>query len=540
MVSNLTINPYNINLEQDWTVIFFSKNGQFKPTQEKQFISKTQDAIQLNFAYPSNIYELLLMLKSHNPYTILNIGTADFSTIELEDLLNTINIQQNSIPFYNILWTSTNSNSLDLNIFNKLNFNDIRNESQLETIFNLVLQVSIKNQLSIIKQNSLNQPIKSSKLKITNQLFLQIKKLKELFYPTHCNRNSINLNHNDSKEQRNEIELRNTELEKAFKKSSINHIKLQKILYQSELQKKELANVLNEIRQKNEELLTQNEEITAQRDQIEQQNEEIQAQRDVALRQQEEIRDNLMYARRIQQALLPPADLINQLLPNHFILNRPKDIVSGDFYWISQNRFKTVIAVADCTGHGISGAMMSMLGTAFLNEIINKNDITNSSQILEQLRERVITSLHQEISNNIEYSRDGMDIAVCIIDIVDNTLEYSGANNSLYLIRENELIELKADKMPIGIHEFCSVPFTTHKTEIKSGDSIYLFSDGFPDQFGGNNGKKLKYSKFKEILQSLEFVDITKRGLTLNQFFNGWKGDLEQIDDVLVVGFKIA
>lgn len=539
MVNNLTINPNNFNLEQDWTVIFFSKNGQFKSTQEKLSKSQTHDLNLFNFDYPNSLNELLIKLKVQNPFTILNIGTADYSNLELEDLLATFTIQHNSIPIYIILWTSAD-NIINSKIINEYRINDVRSDSDLETNFNWVLQVSIKNQLSIIKQNTLNPPIKISRLEIPNQLSFRIKKLKELVSPNNSKRNPFSRNHFDYEEQRHEIELRNVELEKAFKKSSINHIKLQKILYQSEVQKKELAHVLNEIRQKNEELLTQNEEMTAQRDHIEQQNEEIQAQRDVALKQQEEIRDNLMYARRIQQALLPPVDLINQLLPNHFILNRPKDIVSGDFYWISQNRFKTVIAVADCTGHGISGAMMSMLGSAFLNEIINKNDITNSSQILEQLRERVITSLHQEISNNIEYSRDGMDIAVCIIDIVDNTLEYSGANNSLYIIRENELIELKADKMPIGIHEFCSVPFTTHKIEIKSGDSIYIFSDGFPDQFGGNNGKKLKYSKFKEILQSLEFVDIDKREITLNQFFNAWKGDLEQIDDVLVVGFKIA
>jgi|GEM_PF-6639945 len=539
MVNNLTINPNNFNLEQDWTVIFFSKNGQFKSTQEKLSKSQTHDLNLFNFDYPNSLNELLIKLKVQNPFTILNIGTADYSNLELEDLLATFTIQHNSIPIYIILWTSAD-NIINSKIINEYRINDVRSDSDLETNFNWVLQVSIKNQLSIIKQNTLNPPIKISRLEIPNQLSFRIKKLKELVSPNNSKRNPFSRNHFDYEEQRHEIELRNVELEKAFKKSSINHIKLQKILYQSEVQKKELANVLNEIRQKNEELLTQNEEMTAQRDHIEQQNEEIQAQRDVALKQQEEIRDNLMYARRIQQALLPPVDLINQLLPNHFILNRPKDIVSGDFYWISQNRFKTVIAVADCTGHGISGAMMSMLGSAFLNEIINKNDITNSSQILEQLRERVITSLHQEISNNIEYSRDGMDIAVCIIDIVDNTLEYSGANNSLYIIRENELIELKADKMPIGIHEFCSVPFTTHEIEIKSGDSIYIFSDGFPDQFGGNNGKKLKYSKFKEILQSLEFVDIDKREITLNQFFNAWKGDLEQIDDVLVVGFKIA
>ncbi|MFA6401595.1 MAG: SpoIIE family protein phosphatase [Salinivirgaceae bacterium] len=539
MVNNLTINPYNFNLEQDWNVIFFSKNGQFKSTQEKLFVAQTQEENQLFYYYPSNLNDLLTLLKSQNPFTIVNIGTADYSTLELEDLLATLTNQQNSIPLYIILWTSANSNPINSKSINGHRFNDIRSDSELEANYNWVLQVSIKNQLSIIKQNTLNPPIKSRLRIIPNRISFR-KKLKELVSPTNSKKNRISLNYIDYEKQRHEIELRNAELEKAFKKSSINHIKLQKILYQSELQKKELATVLNEIRQKNEELLAQNEEMTAQRDQIEQQNEEIQAQRDVALKQQEEIRDNLMYARRIQQALLPPADLINQLLPNHFILNRPKDIVSGDFYWISQNRFKTVIAVADCTGHGISGAMMSMLGTAFLNEIINKNDITNSSQILEQLRERVITSLHQEISNNIEYSRDGMDIAVCIIDIVDNTLEYSGANNSLYLIRENELIELKADKMPIGIHEFGSIPFTTHKIELKSGDSIYIFSDGFPDQFGGNNGKKLKYSKFKEILQSLEFVDIDKREVALNQFFNAWKGDLEQIDDVLVVGFKIA
>jgi serine phosphatase RsbU (regulator of sigma subunit) len=429
---------------------------------------------------------------------------------------------------------------LQSNLIDDLRFIENLNPQFIQTISTLVFKSCFCN-FSLYNEYS---PEIGSKV---DQLIKNNKKLQELIGQSTLEQKRL---HNERiliEQQSLSVEARNTELEKAFKKSSINHIKLQKTFRENELQRQKLEELLAELQEKNQTMETQFHEIMTQRNYIEQQHEEIQSQRDMALKQrdkiaeqQEEINDNIQYASRIQQALFPQKELMDALLPKHFVLNKPKDVVSGDFYWISQNRSKTVVAVSDCTGHGISGAMMSMLGTAFLNEIINKNDVTNSSLVLEQLRERVISTLHQDISKNIEYSRDGMDISVCILDIIDYSLEYSGANNPIYLIRNGELFEYKADKMPIGIHEFYNEPFHTHKIELIIGDSIYMFSDGFADQFGGSKGKKLKYKNFKNILVELEQTPLENRSSKLNKIFEDWRGEQEQIDDVLVIGFTIV
>ncbi len=261
-------------------------------------------------------------------------------------------------------------------------------------------------------------------------------------------------------------------------------------------------------------------------------------QHDLISVQQNEIKENITYARRIQKAMLTPEMMMKQIIPNHFVLNKPKAIVSGDFFWVAQNKNFTVIAVADCTGHGISGAMMSMLGIAYLNEIVNKDNIINSSTILEQLRERIINSLHQEYSHDISFSRDGMDISICVIDILENTMEYSGANNPIYVYRKDELIELRPDKMPIGIHEFFEESFSSQSLDLEENDTVYMFSDGYADQFGGSKGKKLKYKKFKELLKTANEKSIHQQEEFLNREFDLWRGEHEQIDDVIVLGYR--
>jgi serine phosphatase RsbU (regulator of sigma subunit) len=344
-----------------------------------------------------------------------------------------------------------------------------------------------------------------------------------------------------------EIIEQNTQLVKSFKRSSLNHIKLQKLLKENETQRAVLEKALEENQLKSSALENKNKEIVEQKDKIEEQTFELESQRDQAVfqrdliqHQQDEIKDNIQYSSRIQAALLPQKDLMQQLLPMHFVLNKPKDIVSGDFYWVTQNRNNTILSVADCTGHGISGAMMSMLGTAFLNEIVNKNDITRPNLILDQLKERVISSLHQKACSDINHSRDGMDIAMCKIDILDLTLEYAGANNPVYIIRKGELIELKPDKMPIGICELEEDKFNIQHMELEYNDMVYLFSDGFADQFGGDKGKKLKYKRFKELLIEVAEMDMSKQLTMLENAFHSWCGDYEQIDDVMVLGCRIV
>ncbi|MCK4663760.1 MAG: DUF4154 domain-containing protein [Bacteroidales bacterium] len=255
-------------------------------------------------------------------------------------------------------------------------------------------------------------------------------------------------------------------------------------------------------------------------------------------RQKQEILDSINYASRIQAAVLPPEEFLTKILPeNFFILNKPRDVVSGDYYWMALKDDKIVIAVADCTGHGVPGAFMSMLGISFMNEIIKKDDVINADEILNLLRDNVIKSLHQ--TGESGESKDGMDIALCVLDLDKNILQYSGAYNPLYLIRNKELLQFKADKMPIGIHIHKERPFTNHVIDIQKDDSIYIFSDGYVDQFGGEKNSKFKIKPFKQLLIDIQDKTMNEQKEILNKTIEKWKGSYDQIDDILVMGIKI-
>lgn len=286
------------------------------------------------------------------------------------------------------------------------------------------------------------------------------------------------------------------------------------------------------IKQKDNILLAQQkEEIAAQRDLVMQQRDQIQ-------RQKEEITDSIHYASRIQQAILPPEEIRAQILPEHFILFKPRDIVSGDFYWITRRNGKTVVTAADCTGHGVPGAFMSMLGVSFLNEIVNKEQILHADQILNRLREQVIRSLHQ--TGREGESKDGMDISLLVVDDASGMLEFAGAYNPCYIVRNGEVTELKADRMPIGIYsEKGNVPFSCQTFQLQKDDSIYLSSDGYEDQFGGPEGKKLKAKAFKDILLKIYTLPASEQLAYLDRFFGEWRNGYDQVDDVLVIGIKI-
>ena len=253
--------------------------------------------------------------------------------------------------------------------------------------------------------------------------------------------------------------------------------------------------------------------------------------------QKKQITDSIEYASRIQTAILPPGDYISKIIPEHFILYKPRDIVSGDFYWITHKDGKIVIAAVDCTGHGVPGAFMSMLGFAFLNEIVNKETELKANSILNQLRDYVKASLHQ--TGKEGEAKDGMDIALCIIDPDNFKMQYSGAYNPLYLIRNQEFISLKADRMPIGIHIIEKGSFTNHEIDIQKGDIVYIFTDGYIDQFGGPKSRKFKLKPFKELLISIKDKPMSEQKEILETEFAKWKGNHEQIDDVLVMGIKI-
>ena len=283
--------------------------------------------------------------------------------------------------------------------------------------------------------------------------------------------------------------------------------------------------------------------LQQQNKKINQQKAEIEAQRDLAHEQKKDITDSIEYAKRIQSALLPPLSFIKRNLPEHFILFKPRDIVSGDFYWMMNKNGKIIIAAADCTGHGVPGAFMSMLGTAFLNEIVNKI-IENkhvyslqANEILNQLRSYIIDSLHQSEANN--ESKDGIDMSLCIIDSEKQKLQFSGAHNPLYIIKNNKLQVIKGDRMPVSIHKKADVPFTNHEIDFSQDDIIYMFSDGFYDQIGGPNDRKFMSRKFQELLLDIHKNPMEQQKEILNKTLEDWRGDNIQLDDILVIGIKL-
>ncbi len=269
---------------------------------------------------------------------------------------------------------------------------------------------------------------------------------------------------------------------------------------------------------------------------LEEQNIEIKQQRDQIFQQKQEITDSIQYASRIQNAILSPDNMLDKL-QDHFILYKPRDIVSGDYYWMTLKDNKTIVAVADCTGHGVPGAFMSMLGISFMNEIVNKSDTTEASEILNQLRGYVISSLGQ--TGEEGEAQDGMDLALCVIDLNARKIQFSGAYNPLYLIRNGKLIEYKPDKMPIGIHKEKNDPFSNHDIDVETGDALYMFSDGYVDQFGGTRQKKFMTKNFKELLLRINKKSMKEQGDILDNTIMEWMDDVEQIDDILVMGLRI-
>lgn len=307
------------------------------------------------------------------------------------------------------------------------------------------------------------------------------------------------------------------------------------ISYNSFKQKKK-ANILLttqkvEIEIKNKELAEQNEEIKSQRD-------EIETQLDLLAIQNKDITDSIYYARFIQQALLTSVEVIENSNLKSFILYLPRDIVSGDFYWFKKIKNYLYFTAADCTGHGVPGAFMSVLGISLLNEIVGKRDLNPPAQILDELRKRIKKSLKQDkVSNEIG---DGMDMAFCLYDTETKKLRFSGANSPLIIIRENNIVEYKADRMPIGIHPKDSISFTNYEIQLEKDDTIYIFSDGYFSQFGGVEGKRFTIKRFKELLLEVSQNPVNYQEQILEDKLHAWQNGKEQIDDILVVGIRVA
>jgi tetratricopeptide (TPR) repeat protein len=266
----------------------------------------------------------------------------------------------------------------------------------------------------------------------------------------------------------------------------------------------------------------------------------IEEQKDIVEMAHQEIKDSITYAKRIQNAILPAVKLVKEYLKESFILYQPKDVVAGDFYWMEQvapagnnNETKVLFAAADCTGHGVPGAMVSVVCNNALNRSVREYGLTDPGEILNKTREIVVA----EFEKSEEEVKDGMDIALCSLE--GNKLQYAGAHNPLWIIRNGAIIETKANKQPIGQFDHPK-PYTTHSFDLEPGDAIYIFSDGYVDQFGGEKGKKLKSKAFRELLLSIQDKAMEEQKTIIDEAFNSWKGDFEQIDDVCVIGVKIG
>lgn len=233
-----------------------------------------------------------------------------------------------------------------------------------------------------------------------------------------------------------------------------------------------------------------------------------------------------------------PSEELDKILPSHFVLNKPKDIVSGDYYWVAQKNNRLIIAVADCTGHGVPGAFMSIMGINFLNEIVNKAEFPRANEILNELREHLIKSLGQ--TGQRDETKDGMEMALCVVDFDNKQIQFSGAFRPLYLISDGELKVINGDRMPIGIYNEEEVSFTNKEIPFRENDIIYLFTDGYADQIGGLNRKTFKSRKLKELLKEISHKTMNEQKLFLREEHEIWRSGQEQIDDIMILGVKLS
>lgn len=291
------------------------------------------------------------------------------------------------------------------------------------------------------------------------------------------------------------------------------------------------------LNEKNEEISAQSEEIATQRDNLEVMNTEITLQRDKIADQHNEITASINYASRIQRAILPSQEVLGKIFPEYFVLYRPCQIVSGDFYWFKQVKNILYIVAADCTGHGIPGAFMSMLGLSLLNETISPRDVNPPHETLNELRKRLKKTLHQTGEKGEQ--QDGMDIALCMIDLETKMVQFSGAYNPFFLVRNNELTILKGDRMPIGVYPKDNESFTVKEIQLLPNDSFYLFSDGYVAQTSDNNLEKFKALRFKDTLLTMQDKPMAEQKDILESTFDSWKGNQDQVDDILVIGVRV-
>jgi serine phosphatase RsbU (regulator of sigma subunit) len=264
---------------------------------------------------------------------------------------------------------------------------------------------------------------------------------------------------------------------------------------------------------------------------------EVNKQKELVEEKNKEITDSINYAQRIQQNILTSDSYFKKHTTDFFILFKPKDIVSGDFYWALNHERKFVVMTADCTGHGVPGAMMSMMGINFLNEIVNEKQISSPAEILNQLRRDIIKALNSE--DSVFEAKDGMDCCLCSFDFENLKLYYSNANNKFYIIRDSKLILSETNKMPVGAGHNISQGFEGYCFDLQKNDIVITLTDGYADQFGGPKGKKFKYKQLEDLLISFNYLPMNELKIKLNEAVETWRGSLEQVDDICIIGIQV-
>lgn len=306
---------------------------------------------------------------------------------------------------------------------------------------------------------------------------------------------------------------------------------------QPEIAKKIISALTRRLRNQNESIIGQlrnrEEELTRL---VDERTKELKVRNEEITIKNREITDNVNYAKRIQTAILPDLNKVYDAFNDSFVLYLPKDIVSGDFYSFFQTDNSVILIAADCTGHGVTGAFLSVVGSSLFTQIINEKKITEPGLILDALHEQMIATLNQRNTD----STDGMDVSICSFESNTKLLKYAGANRPLWIIRKGELMIFNPNKFPVGglqiNHE---ENFQSHEIQMEENDAFYIFTDGYADQFGGENGKKLMTKKFKEILLSIQHLDMKEQKKYLGNHLEKWKGEHEQVDDVLVIGVRV-
>ncbi len=502
-----------------------------------------------------NFHKKDLELSDKNSYDFiiknyLNLGSVYTHEFELHKknlkLLDTANFFYKKILDIS---KELKDNSLSAEIYNKLGLIEISRKNYSKSIKYLKKSIKIVKKIYLKIDVSKNISFSYSQLnKFDSAYFYQklFKNLSDSVISTEKNKQIIKMQikyDSEKKDKENLLLKKDAETQQAIIKQQkiavifiIIVLILIIILAIIFLRGREKQRKVNKILEsKNTEINQQKEEIQEQAKNLSDANISITKEKEKVEESHKQITDSINYAKLIQNAVLPDFHLFEKNFSDYFIFFKPRNIVSGDFFWAKKINDYIIIVAADCTGHGVPGAFVSMLGISFLNEICMRKEINQANYVLNALRKEIKFSLKQNKNSN---NKDGMDIALCMINTKTNILQFSGANNPLYLFRDNKLIEFKADRQPIGIY-LKERPFKNYKFQLEKDDKLYTFSDGYIDQFGGEKNKKFMKKRFKELLLKIQNKAMYEQKEILDNVLKNWKRKTKQIDDILIIGIKI-